>query len=116
MKIRKEVLEALLELSKGAYPNEVGGLLLSNPVNDFVIMPGKFSRNSVNVYMNQLPIYPTLRGTFHSHPSPDNRPSKADLDFFGRLGREHLIIAYPYVLNSTAVYDGRGAIKTLELV
>ena len=116
MKIKKEMVEALLELSREAYPLEVGGILLNRPVDDLVILPGKFSGNSIQVYMHHIPIYPTLQGTFHSHPSPNNRPSRADLNFFSKMGREHLIISHPYNLNSIAVYDSSGKPTKLEIV
>jgi proteasome lid subunit RPN8/RPN11 len=109
MKIKRELLEAVLELCRNAHPKEIGGLLIGKKtVDDYVIVPGKFYDFSIYVRMDQLPIYPDLYGTFHSHPTPDSRASKADLDFFGRLGKEHLIIAWPYNLNSFQAYDSLG--------
>ena len=116
MKIKKELIEKLLVISKEAYPNEVAAILLNNPVDDFVIMPAEFTTYQVHVKMHLIPIYPTLYGTFHSHPSPNNNPSKADLSFFGKLGKEHLIISYPYDLNSIAVYMNNGEKGDLEIV
>ena len=116
MKIKKEVIESILELSKEAYPNEVAAILLNDPVDDFVIMPAEFTTYQVHVKMNLIPIYHNLKGTFHSHPTPNNNPSKADLNFFGKLGREHLIIAYPYSLNSVAVYKSNGEQTELEVI
>jgi len=114
MKMKKELVEKILELSKDAYPNEVAGILLNNPVDDFVIMPAEFSTYQVHIKMNMIPIYPNLYGTFHSHPTPNNNPSKADLKFFTSLGKEHLIIGYPYDLNSIAAYKSNG--EKTELV
>jgi proteasome lid subunit RPN8/RPN11 len=117
MKIKRELLEAVLELCRNAHPREIGGLLIGKEtVDDYVIVPGKFYDFSIYIRMDQIPIYPNLCGTFHSHPTPNNCASKADLDFFGRIGREHLIIAYPYNLNSIQAYDSLGRKAMVEMV
>jgi len=115
MKINRSVLQNLCALSKEFHPREVGGILLGrNVINDFVMMPGKFSYGEVLVNMYDVPIYPNMAGTFHSHPTPDARPSRADLSFFSRWGRIHLIIGAPYDLNSVKAYDPQG--KPVDVV
>jgi proteasome lid subunit RPN8/RPN11 len=47
-------------------------------------------------------------GTVHSHPSPDNSPSSADIKFFSKFGGIHLIIAWPYKINTIKAYDNNG--------
>jgi proteasome lid subunit RPN8/RPN11 len=47
-------------------------------------------------------------GTVHSHPTPDYRPSKADLALFAKKGIIHLIIRYPYTQGDIACYDNSG--------
>ncbi len=118
MKITKELLERLMEISKEAYPREIGGILLKKKevISDFVIVPGQFETHSIYVRYDQLPIYPNSAGTFHSHPSNNPNPSKADLDFFSRLGKTHMIIAHPYSLNSIGVYDSSGKASRLDVV
>lgn len=117
MIIKKELLLAILELCRNAHPREVGGLLIGKKiVDDYVIVPGKFYDFSIYIRMDQLPIYPNLHGTFHSHPTPDSRPSKADLDFFGRIGKEHIIFAYPYTLNSFQAYDTMGEKAQVKVI
>ena len=91
-------------------------MLLGNPVDDFVLVPGKLSANSIYIQMDQLPIYTNLHGTFHSHPGGIPAPSRADLDLFGRIGKEHMIIAPPFVLNSISVFDSKGKKKKIEIV
>jgi proteasome lid subunit RPN8/RPN11 len=119
MRITRDLLEKLIELCGGAHPREVGGLLLGKKktleANDFVIIPGRFQYSSIYIHMDRIPIYPNLIGTFHSHPSPNSRPSGADLDLFGRLGKVHLIFAYPYDLNSIGVYESSGKPSKLEI-
>jgi len=117
MQIKKELLEAILDLCQNAHPREIGGLLIGKTiVDDYVIVPGKFYNFSIYIRMDQLPIYPNLYGTFHSHPTPNNRPSSADLEFFGKLGKEHIIFAYPYTLNSFQAYDTFGKKAQVKLV
>jgi proteasome lid subunit RPN8/RPN11 len=112
--IRKKVLANLLGISREAHPYEVGGLLLGRgAIEDYVLIPGEFAEQSIYIHMDRIPIYTNLAGTFHSHPSPDARPSRADLNLFGRIGKAHIIIGYPYALNSTRAYDSRG--KAIEL-
>lgn len=82
-----------MALAREAYPNEVGGILLGKRIiNDFVIVPARFSRNSVRVFLDLIPIYPEFVGTFHSHLSGALLPSRADLEFFSSFGRIHLIV------------------------
>jgi proteasome lid subunit RPN8/RPN11 len=112
--IKKKVLSNLLGISREAHPYEVGGLLLGRgAVDDYVLVPGDFTEQSIYIYMDRIPLYPNLVGTFHSHPSPDPRPSRADMNLFSRMGKAHIIIGYPYELNSMRAYDSRG--KAMEL-
>ena len=116
VKIKREFLEKIIELSSEAYPREVGGILLGNPIDDFVIIPGRFNYTSIYMRFDQLPIYVNLAGTFHSHPSPHSVPSQADLNLFRRIGKTHLIIAYPYDFNSFQAYNSMGKKIELEIV
>ncbi|MEM0372346.1 MAG: Mov34/MPN/PAD-1 family protein [archaeon] len=118
MKMTADMAARLLELSRSAYPREIAGLLLAKKgvINDLVILPGDYETQHVYVKMHLLPIYTNAVGTFHSHPSRSNRPSRADLDFFSELGRIHLIVSYPYELNSIASYDTSGKPAPLELI
>ena len=117
MKISKELVERIAGISKQAYPREIAGLLLGkkDTIDDFVIMPGEYETRHVYIKMHLLPIYANKMGTFHSHPSPNNRPSRADLDFFSSGGKVHLIISNPYDFNSIAAYNSRGEKIPLEL-
>lgn len=118
MKITKELIERLTELSKSAYPNEIAGLLLSEKgiATDFVIMPGIYDNYQVTINTHMLPIYHNAIGTFHSHPTPDNRASKADREYFTTRGKCHLIISYPYSVKTIAAYDTSGKKAEFEVV
>jgi proteasome lid subunit RPN8/RPN11 len=43
-----------------------------------------------------MPLDTHLAGSAHSHPNGVLCPSDADIRFFPRTGRFHLIIGYPY--------------------
>lgn len=117
VRITRDVLGRILELCKSAYPYEVNGLLLGRKiVDDFVLMPSEYGHTHVMTRMHDLPIYPTSSGTFHSHPSPNNMPSRADLNFFSKFGRNHLIIGYPYSAADVAAYDSTGKRSDMEVV
>ena len=117
MQIKRGLVEAILDLCRNAHPREIGGILLGRKVvDDYVIVPGKFYNFSIYIRMDQLPLYPNLNGTFHSHPTPNTSPSRADIEFFGKLGKEHIIFAYPYTLNSFQAYDTFGNKAQVKLV
>jgi proteasome lid subunit RPN8/RPN11 len=62
-----------------------------------------------------LPIDPSACGTVHSHSSPDPLPSPDDLLLFDKFGAVHLIVAFPYDLNSWKAYNHRGEEIRLEV-
>lgn len=109
MKIREDTLQDILNVSKEAYPREAGGILLGKEqIDDFVLIPGQFNPSSIQVKLNNLPIYTDKKGTFHSHPTPNSKPSQADRSFFSRMGRYHLIIPKPYNQQSVRAYNNKG--------
>ncbi|RLG21599.1 metalloprotease [Candidatus Micrarchaeota archaeon] len=117
VKIKREVIGNLLELCRAAYPNEVGGMLLGKEIiDDFVLTPSEYGPSSIITRMQDMPIYTNIAGSFHSHPTGDNRPSRADLNFFSKTGKYHLIIAYPYTLNKVAAYDVKGRAEELVII
>ena len=118
MKITETALEFMLECAKGAHPREFIGLLRAEKgvITETLLFPGsKFNRSSSSLLFDMVPPDPSIVGSVHSHPS-EPIPSKADLEFFRRTGRIHLIIGYPYTASTVAAYDAFGKPTTLELV
>ncbi|MEM3411898.1 MAG: Mov34/MPN/PAD-1 family protein [archaeon] len=115
MKIKKQVLDELLALAENAFPREVAGFLIGDPVSDFILAPGEFFEDSVLVYLDRMPIYASISGTFHSHPGTP-RPSKQDLNFFSKLGKHHLIIGYPVSIKNCYVFNSSGKMSKLEVL
>lgn len=113
MKISKKLLNNLIELSKNAFPNEVGGILLGKPIaNDFVLFPGEFSRHYVKMNLFNIPIYGNTVGSFHSHPNNVLNPSTADLKLFGKVGSFHIIFG----MDCFKCYDYSGKELDIEII
>ncbi len=117
MKITRVALEFILEASKGAHPREFIGMLRAEDgtITETLIIPGSTfeeCRSSILTYM--VPIDLSLVGSVHSHPGPP-RPSRADLEFFRRMGKFHIIVGYPYTPQSVAAFNSDGSPAALEL-
>jgi len=113
-KIKRECLELILESAKSSYPNEFGGLLRvdvdsKDTISEIVILPGTISGDSHAIFqLHMLPIDFTVVGTVHSHPSYSSYPSGADLHFFQKYGKVHIIVAKPFDVSSWNSYDYNG--------
>ncbi len=112
IEFKKEIIEDLFEAAKNTYPREFLALLGStqknNFVDEFVVIPASYGKELVHFELGKIPIDKTILGSVHSHPTPNNRPSRADLSTFKKTGKIHLIIAYPFNLDSCALYDTNG--------
>ncbi len=117
MKITKTAIEFILETSKNVYPNEFVGLLRAenNVIIEVLLFPGsKFEENRSSIFMNMVPLDPTIVGSVHSHPGAP-QPSRADLKFFEK-NKVNIIAGYPYNLDSLAVFNSNGNPIELEIV
>ncbi len=117
MKITRTALEFILEASRGAHPREFIGMLRADgdTITETLIIPGSTfenCRSSILAYM--VPIDHSIIGSIHSHPGAP-RPSQADLEFFRKMGRFHMIVGYPYTADSIAAFNSDGSPASLEL-
>ncbi len=121
-KITLDCLNLILECAKSNYPNEFGGLLRvdsnkKNTITEIVILPGTISGDSHAIFkLHMLPIDFTIVGSVHSHPSPSNHPSNADLQLFRKIGKVHIIAAIPYNKYSWKAYDYNGREIEMKIV
>ncbi len=118
MKIARDTLKFILEVSKSSAPREFAGMLSSDGdvITDVVIVPGtESSDESAVMQLFMLPNIHTI-GTVHSHPSGNPAPSSADLELFDKKGRYHIIVASPFTLSSWRCYNNRGETVKLEVV
>ena len=118
MKIARDTLLFILEVSKSSAPREFAGMLSATGdiITDVVIVPGtESSDESAVMQLFMLPNIHTI-GTVHSHPSGNRRPSKADLELFDQKGMFHIIAGAPYDLTSWTCYNNKGEQVKLEVV
>lgn len=109
VKIRKDVLEIILEGARNAYPNEFFAILFGDEVIEGIyIIKIESGRNFVRFLQNSIPLSPKILGTVHSHLGAA-KPSPQDLDAFRRLGKIHLIVRYPFrSLEDVVAFSGTG--------
>ncbi len=119
VRVRRELLEYLLELAGDFYPNEFAGFLREKDgIFEEVLLAPNPHFGSTSAFFNlwMLPYDESVKGTVHSHPDPVARPSKADLHFFSKFGGVHLIIAYPYTERDVRAYRSDGTPIGIEIV
>lgn len=118
-KIEREVLDTIIESAKAAHPNEFAGALRAegDTITAVLLVPGTVqgARHAV-IRMNRLPVDRSVVGVVHSHPSKSARPSKEDLQLFGKHGHTHIIIHHPYNENTWRTWNHRGEPVRLDVV
>ena len=117
--IKKELLQLLLELGKNSHPNEFAALLKEENglIAELNILPGTITgSSSASVFFDMMPLGTHMAGSAHSHPNGVCRPSDADLNFFPRAGRYHLIIGAPYTETSWRCFTADGEPYNLEVI
>ncbi len=110
-KIKREVLKLIMESSKSSYPNEFGAFLRAKYkiIYEIILLPGTISGGRSVLYnLLMKPIDFTIVGSVHSHPSGFPIPSEADLQMFDRTGDIHIIVAYPFTMDSWKAYNRHG--------
>ena len=117
--IRKDLLLLLLQIGKEQHPQEYAGLLLENEgiIEELNLLPGTTSTSvSASLHLDMMPLDTHLAGSAHSHPNGVLRPSDADLSFFPRTGRYHIIVGYPYMSGDWQCFLVSGNPAALEVV
>lgn len=118
--IKRSLIEFIIEASKDTYPNEFYAKLLqkNGVISEFSIIRTISGRTHAipYTYMEPPDIFFQTAGTVHSHPSGNNHPSGADLEFFSKMGNTHIIIGYPYTETTWRAYNGAGEPIELEVV
>jgi len=119
--IERECLDMIKESARSIHPREFAGLLSVGEdkeiISEVVLLPGTISGSTHAIYrLTMAPVDHSIVGTVHSHPSPYPIPSEADINFFQKYGRVHIIIAMPYDDDSWRAYDFNGNRIDLEVV
>ena len=116
--IKRLTIESIIIAAKNTYPLEFFSMLGGkNKTNEeLVVVPATFGENYSSYRPDLIPFDQAIIGTIHSHPSIYNHPSEADLDSFEKFGQVHLIISYPYELNTVRAFDNKGKKITLKVI
>ncbi|MFP4170342.1 MAG: Mov34/MPN/PAD-1 family protein [Methanomassiliicoccales archaeon] len=117
--VEREVLEMVNESAREIYPREFVATLRAEKgvITEVMLLPGTIQgTRSGTLMLNMMPIDLSVVGTAHSHPSRSNRPSRADVNLFGRYGNTHIITCLPYDMSSWRAYDYNGREKELKVV
>lgn len=119
MKIRKGVIELVMESSKDSLPNEFAALLKAKKdiIFEIALLPGTISgdRSAIMQLWNR-PIDLNYVGTIHSHPSGVIHPSYEDRNLYSKFGNIHVIVGYPFNLYSWRAFNNEGTEIKLEMV
>jgi len=111
--IKREVIDAILELARMTHPKEFIAFLEGKQrkkvlrINGLAYQEYFANENSTLAKIN-FPLTSSVMGSVHSHPGPSNEPSRADLHFFSKRGLVHLIIRKPYTEKDIQAYDAHG--------
>ncbi len=118
MKIKKELIEALIKIAKENHPMEFFAFLTGKKrvIEEFVYIPFQQGESFATFNFSLIPMGMKIYGTAHSHPSSSFKPSPQDLSTFASFGNVHIIIYYPYCKNCFKAYDRNGNEISLEIV
>jgi proteasome lid subunit RPN8/RPN11 len=117
--IKKDLLQLLLELGRDSHPSEFVALLREDGgvIGELNMLPGtETGGSSARLLLDMMPLDTHLAGSAHSHPNGILRPSAADIHFFPRTGRFHLIIGYPYRETDWQCFTADGQPCQLEVL
>lgn len=117
--ISMDLLDLLLEIGKDRHPYEFAGVIMEEEglLRELFLLPGTVSsEESASLYYDMMPLDPHVAGSAHSHPNGILSPSNADLSFFPRVGRYHVIVGYPYTRDNWRCYRADGKPVALEVM
>jgi len=111
--ITSDALEFILEAARSLHPREFTAKIRQDDdgvITEVIVLPGSTYGDGFGRYLTSMvPIDRSIVGSVHSHPSNNFSPSQTDVRSFGKSGRIHLIVRYPYAgLNDVAAYDNKG--------
>jgi len=119
VKIRRELLDTLFALGKSQHPNEFLAILKfkNGVIDELDLAPGTISgRSSASFDTFMMPLDTNTAGSAHSHPSGAVRPSEADLRFFPKTGKYHIIVGAPYNDDTWKAFMANGEQISIEVV
>lgn len=106
-------------MALNAHPQEFAALLRERDglIEEVDLLPGTLGgERHATMHLDMMPLDTHIAGSAHSHPNGVLRPSHADLTFFPRAGRYHIIVAYPYRTDTWRCFLTDGSIYHLEVL
>ena len=86
-------------------------------ITEVILVPGTISsQRSAILRLYMMPIDLSIIGSAHSHPTPNATPSEADLKLFSNSGQVHLIVGFPYNMESWKAYARNGEEISLDIL
>ncbi|GAB7015465.1 Mov34/MPN/PAD-1 family protein [Methanogenium cariaci] len=116
--IRRDCLDTLRAVGRSQHPKEFVAVLRETDgiIEEFDLAPGTVvTEQSAGFSLGMMPLDVHVAGSAHSHPNGVLRPSDADLRFFGRMGRFHLIFGPPYEDTDWRAFRRDGTPVSLEV-
>jgi proteasome lid subunit RPN8/RPN11 len=111
-KIKRAVLESVVQAAQNTYPNEfialLGGDSKKSEITELIILPALSGSEAAIIRSDLLPLNVKSLGSVHSHPSHSNFPSRADKKMFSSQGEIHLIICLPFSVQTIRAFDSEG--------
>jgi len=117
--IRQDIIDLLLGMGAESHPREFAALLVEKNgiICEVNLIPGTISGNTnATLLMDMIPLGMQFAGSAHSHPNGIIAPSRADLRFFERTGKCHIIIGYPYTAGCYKCFTQSGIQQQIEVV
>jgi proteasome lid subunit RPN8/RPN11 len=120
VRIKRDVVEGILEASRNVHPREFIGLLRAEKgmIAEIVLAPASVYGQGLSQFCpHMLPFDFSIVGSIHSHPSGSSMPSAEDLNSMFNFGFVHIIATFPYHgFQSLHAYDKKGKPIQLEIV
>lgn len=120
VRIKKEVVEGVLEACRNVHPREFIGLLRAEKdvITEIILAPASVYGNGLaQFHPHMLPFDFSIVGSIHSHPSGSGRPSMQDINSMFNFGFIHIIVTFPYrTYQDLHTYDKKGKPIQSEIV
>lgn len=117
--ITSKVLKMMFAAARDTHPREFACFMRADDgvITEILLAPGTISSGRYAVLRHHmLPLDFSVVGSAHSHPTPNAIPSDADLHMFQNTGPVHIIIGFPYNMNSWRAYSRNGEEISLRVI
>lgn len=119
-KLKSYVAESIISAARQTYPDEflalLGGKRDEKVIEEIVVVPAVYGKNFSYLRNDLIPFDSTILGSVHSHPGYSNMASANDLISFPKMGEIHIIISYPFTINSMRLFDLKGRDLVFEVI